>query len=29
MVKNWAVAGGLCILAAEGPGRFAGWRRRR
>lgn len=28
VVKNWAIAGGLLILAAEGPGRFAlgrGW----
>ena len=23
MVKNWAVAGGLLILAAQGPGRWA------
>lgn len=23
MVKNWAIAGGLLILAAHGPGRFA------
>lgn len=23
MVKNWAIAGGLCVLAAQGPGRFA------
>lgn len=22
MVKNWAIAGGLLILAAQGPGRF-------
>lgn len=22
MVKNWAIAGGLCILAAQGPGRL-------
>jgi putative oxidoreductase len=22
-VKNWAIAGGLLILAAQGPGRFA------
>lgn len=22
MVKNWSIAGGLCILAAQGPGRF-------
>jgi putative oxidoreductase len=29
MVKNWAVAGGLCVLAAEGPGRFVLGRRRR
>ena len=29
MVKNWAVAGGLCVLAAQGPGRFAlAWPRR-
>lgn len=27
-VKNWAIAGGLLILASQGPGRFA-WRRRR
>lgn len=25
-VKNWAIAGGLLILAAQGPGRFV-WRR--
>jgi putative oxidoreductase len=29
MVKNWAVAGGLCVLAAEGPGRLFPRRRRR
>lgn len=23
MVKNWSIAGGLLILAAQGPGRFA------
>ena len=23
MVKNWAIAGGLCILAGQGPGRLA------
>lgn len=23
VVKNWAIAGGLLILAAQGPGRFA------
>jgi len=23
MVKNWAIAGGLLILAAAGPGRYA------
>ncbi len=23
MVKNWSIAGGLVILAAQGPGRFA------
>jgi putative oxidoreductase len=23
MVKNWAIAGGCLILAAQGPGRFA------
>lgn len=23
MVKNWSVAGGLLILAAQGPGRYA------
>jgi putative oxidoreductase len=23
MVKNWAIAGGLLVLAAQGPGRFA------
>ncbi len=29
MVKNWSVAGGLCILAAQGPGRFVPrWRAR-
>ncbi|MGV8952989.1 MAG: DoxX family protein [Cypionkella sp.] len=26
MVKNWSIAGGLLILAAQGPGRFV-WRR--
>lgn len=26
MVKNWSVAGGLLILAAHGPGRFASGR---
>ena len=28
-IKNWAIAGGLLILAAQGPGRFAlhRWRR--
>lgn len=26
VVKNWAIAGGLLILAAQGPGRFV-WRR--
>ncbi|EAQ04361.1 DoxD-like family protein [Pseudooceanicola batsensis HTCC2597] len=26
MVKNWSVAGGLMILAAQGPGRFRRWR---
>ncbi len=26
MVKNWAIAGGLLILAAQGPGRFVLWR---
>lgn len=25
MVKNWSVAGGLMILAAQGPGRFVRW----
>ncbi len=31
MVKNWAIAGGLCILAAQGPGRLVvtgGWLRK-
>jgi len=23
VVKNWAIAGGLLVLAAQGPGRFA------
>lgn len=23
MVKNWSIAGGLLVLAAQGPGRFA------
>ena len=27
MVKNWAIAGGLLILAAQGPGRWASGRR--
>ena len=28
MVKNWSIAGGLCILAAQGPGRMVlAWRR--
>ncbi|MBM3605489.1 MAG: DoxX family protein [Alphaproteobacteria bacterium] len=26
VVKNWAIAGGLLILAAEGPGRLVRWR---
>ncbi|SFN11727.1 DoxX family protein [Thioclava sp. BHET1] len=26
VVKNWAIAGGLLILAAQGPGRFKLWR---
>ena len=26
VVKNWAVAGGLLILAAQGPGRWVRWR---
>lgn len=26
MVKNWSIAGGLLILAAQGPGRFVIWR---
>ncbi|MBN2741720.1 MAG: DoxX family protein [Rhodobacteraceae bacterium] len=26
VVKNWAIAGGLLILAAQGPGRFTRWR---
>lgn len=25
MVKNWAIAGGLLILAAQGPGRLVIW----
>lgn len=25
-VKNWAIAGGLLILAAQGPGRWVIWR---
>lgn len=25
MIKNWSIAGGLLILAAQGPGRFAVW----
>lgn len=25
MVKNWSIAGGLLILAAQGPGRFTLW----
>ena len=29
MVKNWAIAGGLIILAAQGPGRFVLRPRRR
>ena len=30
MVKNWAIAGGLLILAAQGPGRLSlGWKRSR
>jgi putative oxidoreductase len=28
MVKNWSVAGGLLILAAQGPGRFVLFGRR-
>ena len=27
MVKNWSIAGGLLILAAQGPGRYV-WRSR-
>ncbi|QQA44470.1 DoxX family protein [Pelagovum pacificum] len=27
VVKNWAIAGGLLILAAQGPGRFILFRR--
>ena len=27
MVKNWSIAGGLLILAAQGPGRFVWWGR--
>ena len=26
MVKNWAIAGGLLILAAQGPGRLVRWK---
>lgn len=26
MIKNWAIAGGLLILAAEGPGRYVVFR---
>ena len=26
VVKNWAIAGGLLILAAQGPGRRVRWR---
>ena len=26
VVKNWAVAGGLLVLAAQGPGRLTIWR---
>ncbi|MCG6111919.1 MAG: DoxX family protein [Paracoccus sp.] len=26
VVKNWAVAGGLLILAAQGPGQWVRWR---
>ena len=26
VVKNWAIAGGLLILAAQGPGRLRIWR---
>lgn len=26
VVKNWAIAGGLLILAAQGPGRLRLWR---
>jgi len=26
VVKNWAIAGGLLILAAQGPGRWVRWR---
>lgn len=28
MVKNWAIAGGLLILAAQGPGRWVWFGRR-
>jgi putative oxidoreductase len=28
MVKNWSIAGGLMILAAQGPGRLVFWPRR-
>ena len=26
VVKNWAIAGGLLVLAAQGPRRFVRWR---
>jgi putative oxidoreductase len=26
VVKNWAIAGGLLVLAAQGPGRWVRWR---
>ncbi len=26
VLKNWAIAGGLLILAAQGPGRWVRWR---
>ena len=26
VVKNWAIAGGLLILAAQGPGKRVRWR---
>ncbi|MFX0542242.1 DoxX family protein [Roseovarius sp. S4756] len=26
MIKNWSIAGGLLILAAQGPGRFRAFR---